>query len=53
MNKIWRDRVGIEPTEDGTRLPNGFEDQEEHQFLIRPQNDMNFTSISVYMDTQL
>ena len=34
---IWRDRVGIEPTEDVTRLPSGFEDQGEHQFLIRPQ----------------
>ena len=27
----WRDRVGIEPTEDVTRLPNGFEDQGVHQ----------------------
>ena len=33
----WRDRVGIEPTEDDTRLPIGFEDHEGHQFLIRPR----------------
>ncbi len=35
----WRDRVGIEPTGDDTRLPNGFEDQGEHQYLSRPHED--------------
>lgn len=39
MIKNWRDRVGIEPTEDGTRLPNGFEDQGVHQYLIRPRKE--------------
>lgn len=33
---IWRDRVGIEPTGDVTRLPKGFEDLEGHQYPIRP-----------------
>ncbi len=36
MEWIWRDRVGIEPTGDVTRLPEGFEDLEGHQYPIRP-----------------
>ncbi len=32
----WRDCVGIEPTEDGTRLPGGFEDRGTHQTYNQP-----------------
>lgn len=28
--------MGIEPTGDGTRLPDGFEDHGVHQYLNRP-----------------
>lgn len=35
--KGWRDRVGIEPTGDVTRLPEGFEDLGKHQLHIRPR----------------
>lgn len=35
---VWRDCVGIEPTEDGTRLPHGFEDQGGHQSLSQPHH---------------
>ena len=39
--------MGIEPTEDVTRLPNGFEDQGVHQYLIRPRiNSVTYTIIS-------
>nr|MBO2495624.1 hypothetical protein [Bacillota bacterium] len=31
----WRERVGIEPTGDATRLPLGFEDRGGHQHPIR------------------
>ena len=34
---IWRERVGIEPTEDGiNRPPRGFEDRENHQAPSAP-----------------
>ena len=33
---LWRDCVGIEPTGDGTRLPQGFEDPGGHQSPIQP-----------------
>lgn len=36
----WRDRLGIEPSGDATRLPDGFEDHGKHQLRIRPQ-DLN------------
>ena len=32
----WRDRLGIEPSGDGTRLPEGFEDLGVHQLHNRP-----------------
>ncbi len=34
--KVWRDCVGIEPTEDDTRLPSGFEDRGTHQTYNQP-----------------
>lgn len=34
----WRERVGIEPTGDATRLPLGFEDRGGHQHPIRSQS---------------
>ncbi|EIM06318.1 hypothetical protein A1A1_11307, partial [Planococcus antarcticus DSM 14505] len=34
---IWRDCVGIEPTEPGTQAPQGFEDPGGHQSPIQPQ----------------
>ncbi len=42
-NKIWRDRLGIEPSGDGTRLPEGFEDLGVHQHRNRPHNHLYFT----------
>lgn len=33
---IWRDCVGIEPTEPGTQAPQGFEDPGRHQSPIQP-----------------
>ncbi len=36
--KLWRDRLGIEPSGDGTRLPEGFEDLGVHQHRNRPHN---------------
>ena len=33
---IWRDCVGIEPTEPGTQAPQGFEDPGGHQSPIQP-----------------
>ncbi|SDL82026.1 hypothetical protein SAMN05216244_0869 [Sediminibacillus halophilus] len=37
----WRDCVGIEPTGDGTRLPQGFEDPGGHQSPIQPHQSLS------------
>ncbi|RLJ74121.1 hypothetical protein BCL52_1405 [Salisediminibacterium halotolerans] len=49
---FWRDRLGIEPSGDATRLPDGFEDHGKHQLRIRPQDlksDLHYSLHAVFL----